>query len=141
MGAREFARKEVLEMYDCGGDQGPCPMAMEVDVILEPAERHVVTVDVIPGRVHYLGTVWYDVIRQPPYNDIRKSLFEDYDVDYLRHDSDRSRPLVTDEPEHEYRALYLLTDKLGEGPWENQFRDRRKQLWKELGGENAGFTM
>ena len=141
MGARDFAHAEVVEMYDCGGDKGPCPMAMEVDVILEAAERHIVTMDVVPGRVHYLGTVWYDVIRQPPYNDIRKSLSGDHYVDYLSHDSDRSRPQVTDEPEQEYRGLYLLTDKLGEGPWEAQFRGRKKQLWKELGGDNASFTL
>ena len=141
MGARDYSRSEVLEMYDCGGDKGPCPMAMEVDVILEPAERHILTVDVVPGGIRYLGTVRYDVIRQPPYHDIRKSPFEDQYVDYLSHDSDRSRPQVTDEPEHEYRALYLLTDQLGDGPWEDQFRGRRKQLWESLQRGGTRFSL
>ena len=140
-GSRDFARKEVVSMYDCGGDKGPCPMAMEVDLVFEPAERHILTVEVSAGRVHYLGTVSYDVIRQPPYNDIRESPFEDHYVDYLNHTSDRSRPRITAQPLDEYRGLYLLTEKLPDGPWEAQFRGRRKQLWKELGGEGASFSM
>jgi len=141
MGTRDYERGEVLEMYDCGSGKGPCPMAMEVDVVLEPKERHVLTVDVAPGKIHYLGTVVYDVIRQPPYDDIRKSLSGDYNVDFFQHESDRGRPQVINEPESEYRGLFSLTDKLGDGPWESQFRGRRKQLWEELQGDRARFSL
>ena len=138
-GSRDFSRAEAVEWYDCGGDKGPCPMGMEVDIVLEPAERHTLTATVVAGRIHYLGNISYDVIRQPPYNDIRKSPFEDRYVDYLSHDSDRSRPAVTAQPLDEYRGLYLLTEKLPDGPWEAQFRGRRKQLWEELQKNNASF--
>jgi hypothetical protein len=140
MGARDYTRAEVLKAYDCGGEKGPCPMAMEVDVILEPKERHILTADVHPGKVQYLGTVRYDVIRQPPYNDIRMGLDGEYYVDYFSHDSGLGRPQVSNEPEQEYRGLYLLTDELGNGPWESQFRGRRKQLWKQLQGDRAVVT-